>query len=207
MAVFPDSMVDNNGKKLRSFDEILDELLESKKNLASSALFPTEQAEVRPDELFGNVFGFNASATIETLTLHQFDRLNPNLFEAAIAALYENMGFEVQLTPYSNDKGVDVVVVGKEENYLLQVKQSKALIGKDAVQEVYTAKRYYETKFNMSFKLKVVTNSSYSSTAELLGQSNQVELIDRPKLLELLSKYEVSFRELNKLESRRLLKI
>ena len=57
MAIFPEEMQDESGNRLKSFDEILDTLLYNKKALASNTLFPTEQAEITPDELFGNIFG------------------------------------------------------------------------------------------------------------------------------------------------------
>ncbi|MNI73481.1 hypothetical protein D3C73_1294920 [compost metagenome] len=57
MAVFPDDMKDEEGNQLKSFDEILDILLNNKKTLATNTLFPTEQAKITPDELFENIFG------------------------------------------------------------------------------------------------------------------------------------------------------
>jgi len=56
MAVFPSSMVDEKGVRLKAFDEILDTLLSRKLSLASSTLFPTAQAEVRTEELMGSLF-------------------------------------------------------------------------------------------------------------------------------------------------------
>lgn len=57
MAIFPEEMKDGSGKRLKSFDEVLDTLLNTKKALASNTLFPTEQAEITPDELFKSLFG------------------------------------------------------------------------------------------------------------------------------------------------------
>jgi hypothetical protein len=56
MAIFPEEMKDENGSKSKSFDEVLDTLLNNKKALASNTLFPTEQAEITPDELFNSLF-------------------------------------------------------------------------------------------------------------------------------------------------------
>lgn len=69
MAIFPDNMKDDEGKRLKSFDEILDKLLNNKKALASNTLFPTEQAELTPDELFGNVFATKAESKSKPLSL------------------------------------------------------------------------------------------------------------------------------------------
>ena len=207
MAVFPDSMKNENRDKLKSFDEILDNLLNNKKALASSTLFPTEQAEVMPDELFGNIFCIEAETKTEALTIQQIDKLNPNLFEAAIAALYKQQGFDAHLTPYSNDKGVDVVLLGDQGSYLLQVKQTKTVVGREAIQEIYTAKTYYENKFNVKFKLMVVANNEYSSTTSILAQSNFVELVNRQQLIELMGRYQISIKDVNKIESKRMLRI
>jgi SNF2 family DNA or RNA helicase/HJR/Mrr/RecB family endonuclease len=207
MAVFPDSMKNENGEKLKSFDEILDNLLNNKKALASNTLFPTEQAEVRPDELFGNIFGFETETKAEALTMQQIDKLNPNLFEAAIAALYKQQGFDVHLTPYSNDKGVDVVLLGDKDSYLLQVKQTKTLVGRDAIQEIYTAKTYYENRFSTKFKLTAVTNNDFSSTATMLAQSNFVEMINRQQLIKMIERHQISIKDINKIESQRMQRI
>lgn len=207
MAVFPDSMKNENGEKLKSFDEILDNLLNNKKALASNTLFPTEQAEVRPDELFGNIFGFETETKSEALTMQHIDKLNPNLFEAAIAALYKQQGFDVHLTPYSNDKGVDVVLLGDQDSYLLQIKQTKTLVGKDAIQEIYTAKTYYENRFSTKFKLTAVTNNNFSSTATMLAQSNFVELVNRQQLIKMIDRHQISIKDINKIESQRMQRV
>jgi HJR/Mrr/RecB family endonuclease len=207
MAVFPDSMKNENGEKLKSFDEILDNLLNNKKVLASNTLFPTEQAEVRPDELFVNIFSFETETKADALAIQQIDKLNPNLFEAAIAALYKKQGFDVHLTPYSNDKGVDVVLLGDQNSCLLQVKQSRTLVGRDAIQEVFTAKKYYESNFNTNFKLKVVTNNDFSSTATELAQSNYVDLVNRQQLIKLLESHQISIKDINKVEAQRMQRV
>lgn len=207
MAVFPEEMKNEDGSRQKSFDEILDALLAMKTSLATNTLFPSEQAEVRPDEIFDNVFGLDTASKPTPLTMKQIDKLNPNLFEAYIAALYTKQGFQVYLTPYSNDKGVDVVAMKEGENYLLQAKQTKSLVGNEAIQEIYTAKNYYEEKFNEKFKLLVISNSDFSSSAETLSRMNQVNLIKRNHLDKLISKNDVTIQEINKHESQRMKKI
>ena len=207
MAVFPDEMKNEDGDKLKSFDEILDNLLNNNKALANSTLFPSEQAEVKPDELFGNIFGIETETKSEALTIQQIDKLNPNLFEAAIAALYKPQGFDVHLTPYSNDKGVDVVLLGEKESYLIQVKQTKSVVGREAIQEIYTAKKYYEDRFKVSFKLMAVSNNDFTSTASILAQANSVELINRSQLAKLIQTYLITIKDINKIESMRMKKV
>lgn len=207
MAIFPDDMKGEDGNRLKSFDEVLDELLNYRKNLASNTLFPTEQAEVTPDELFGNIFGTKIESKSKNLSLVDIDRLNPNLFEASIAAIYRKQGFEIFLTPYSNDKGVDIVALKNEENYLIQAKQTKSLVGNDAIQEIYTAKNYYEDKFKEPFKLLTITNNDYSSSAIILANSNNVKLLNRKNLESLVILNDISLQDINKIESQRMTRI
>lgn len=207
MAVFPDDMKDEQGNKLKSFDEILDTLLNNKKALASNTLFPSEQAEITPDELFGNIFGSKTENKPKPLTLTDIDRLHPNLFEASIASLYKSQGFEVYLTPYSNDKGVDIVALKNGENYLIQAKQTKSLVGNDAIQEICTAKNYYENKFNERFNLVTITNNDYSSSATILAKSNNIMLLNRGHLESLIAQNNVTIQDINKIESQRMARV
>lgn len=207
MAIFPEEMKDETGNRLKSFDEILDTLLINKKALASNTLFPTEQAEITPDELFGNIFGTKTETKSKSLSLLDIDRLNPNLFEASIAALYKKQGFEIYLTPYSNDKGVDVVVLKNGENYLIQAKQTKSLVSNSAVQEICTAKNYYENHFKENFSLMVFTNNDYSSAAKILAKSNDIHLFNRIQLENLINTNDITIQEINKIESQRMKRV
>lgn len=207
MAVFPDDMKDELGNKLKSFDEILDERLGYKKNLAASTLFPSEQAEVTPDEMFGDIFGSKAESKPSNLLIKDLDNLYPNLFEASIAALYQKMGFDVYLTPYANDKGVDIVVLNGTRNYLIQAKQTKLLVGIDAVQEIYASRNYYERQFNEKFHLMIITNNDYSPSASSLANSNNVELFNRSKLEALVNNTAITIQDINRIESQRMSKI
>jgi SNF2 family DNA or RNA helicase/HJR/Mrr/RecB family endonuclease len=207
MAVFPSDMLDDNGKRQESFDEILNKLLVLKTALAANTLFPTEQAEVRPDEIFGDVFGFKADSKSTPLTIEQVDKLNPNLFEAYIAALYKAKGFVVHLTPNSNDKGADVVAIGPDESFLIQAKQTKSTVDNSAVQEIFTAKNYYKEKFNENFKLIVITNGEFTSSAETLSRTNYVHLTRRNELQKLISECNVTIQEVTKHESQRMQRI
>lgn len=207
MAVFPDDMQDNEGNKLKSFDEILDTLLNNKKSLASNTLFPTEQAEITPDELFGNIFGTKTESKSNNLSLTDIDRLNPNLFEASIAALYKKQGFNIYLTPYSNDKGVDIVVLKDGENYLIQAKQTKSLVGNEAIQEISAAKNYYQNYFKEDFKLLTITNNDYSSSAIILGKSNNVQMLNRINLEDMINTNDITIVEINKIEAQRMQRV
>jgi SNF2 family DNA or RNA helicase/HJR/Mrr/RecB family endonuclease len=207
MAIFPEEMKDEDGSRMKSFDEILDTLLNNKKSLASNTLFPTEQAEITPDELFGNIFGAKTESKPKPLLIGDLDRLNPNLFEASIGALYEKQGFDVFLTPFSNDKGVDVVVMKDGNNYLIQVKQTKSTVGNDAIQEICASKNYYEALFNDRFNLLAIANNDFSSSAIKLAKFNQITLFNRSNLETLLDKNQITIQDINKIEFQRMVRV
>jgi len=101
----------------------------------------------------------------------------------------------------------DVVALKNEENYLIQVKQTKSTVGNEAIQEICTAKKYYESKFNEEFKLLTITNNEYTSTAEVLAKSNEIKLINRLQLEQMIISNDITIQEINKLESQRMSRI
>jgi HJR/Mrr/RecB family endonuclease len=93
------------------------------------------------------------------------------------------------------------------ENYLFQAKQTKSLVGNDAIQEICAAKNYYESKFNEKFQLYVISNSDFSSSAEILARTNHIKLIKRPHLDKLVSEHEVSIQDVTKHEAQRMQRV
>lgn len=204
MAIFPSVQIENT-KEIKSFDEVLDSLLRRKKTLANSTLYPSEAMELNQDEVFSDLF-FEAPMNPKSLTIEDLDNLNPNMFEAAIGQLFSNNN-QVQLTPYSNDKGADIVIRGNGSNLLIQVKQSKNINGSDGVQEVVGALNYYKQIYIEDFKLAVVTNTDFTANAYDLASANNVELFNRERLIEMLSNNEIKENELVILNNNRLIKI
>jgi len=102
---------------------------------------------------------------------------------------------------------VDVVVLKNGENYLIQAKQTKSLVGNDAIQEICTAKRYYEDKFKEQFKLLTITNNDYSSSASILAKSNGIKLLNRRHLECLVNQNSITIQDINKIESQRMIKV
>jgi HJR/Mrr/RecB family endonuclease len=99
------------------------------------------------------------------------------------------------------------VAIKKGENYLIQAKQTKSLVGNEAIQEICTAKKYYESTFKEQFNLLTITNNDYSSSAKILAQSNEIKIIGRTDLNSLLLDNKITTQDINKLETQRMLKI
>lgn len=204
MAIFP---TDKDEKTNPSFDETLNILLSNKKNLASNALFPTEQIEVSSQDIAARLFQNNTSVNVDNssvLSMDEINRLNGYYFEAFIACLYQKMGYDVRLTSRSGDKGADVFANSDKENLIIQVKHSvNNLISNSAVQEIVTAKEYYSNLHNKDYKAVVITNSDYPESVRALAKSTKVTLLNKDFLEEKISQYPVTEKECNNMETQR----
>ena len=188
----------------QTFDVILHELLERKRQLSQGTLFPTEQAEVAPKEILESLQPIDdTDKESSPLTIEDVDKLEPRFFEAFVAALFNKKGYYVVLTPYSGDKGADVVAQSRGNDtggFLIQAKHRKAggKSGKEAVDEVLAAKPHYEKEYGTTFQLAVITNRELNKLARRYSRSQQVEMYERKQLIENLKQYPVTWQDVNK---------
>jgi SNF2 family DNA or RNA helicase len=194
----------------QSFDETLHGLLNRKKELAIGTLFPTERIEVSQQDVIEGLFGATkvdvSSVKEKPLTITDLDKLSPDVFEAAVGSLYKKQGYDVDLTSYSGDFGADVVALGDDCNYLIQCKRSSGKVDNKAVQEIVTAKNYYERSYGLSFELIVATNSFVTQGANQLALDNRVFIVDRVELSKLLIGHEIFMSDIQTLERTRFRK-
>ena len=187
----------------QTFDVILHELLEQKRQLSQGALFPTEQAEVTPLDLLTSLQATQPEQESSSwLTIEDIDRLEPRSFEVFVAALFEKQGYRVGLTPYSGDKGADVIAHSHQEetsDLLIQTKQRKegGKPGGEAVSEIIGAKPFYEEKYDTTFQPMVVTNREFTKEVRQLSRVNQVQMHERKWLRQSLKKYPVAWKDIN----------
>jgi len=192
----------------KTFDVIIDNLLQQKRHLADAAMFPSAICEVDKEDFSEELsISMKAHFTEDVLKLEDFDQFEPTFFEAAIAAIYEKKGYQVTLTPKSNDKGADVVALSENRNYLIQVKQSKSPINGNSVGEVLKAKGYYEKIYNEQFYLKVATNNELNSNAIMLANANHVAIFDRSAIKTFLEAEKLFLSEIHEIENKRSAKI
>ena len=187
----------------QTFDVVLHGLLERKRQLSQGTLFPTEQAEVTRKEILDELRRTRAQPQDgPPLTIEDADALDPEFFEAFVAALFQAQGYRVELTPYSGDKGADVIAYQNEEEtsgLLIQVKQRKegGKPGDDAVDEILAAKSFYEERYNATFQPIIVTNRRFTKQACRHAASNHVEMYERKSLERILKQHPVTWREVN----------
>lgn len=192
MAVAPNSQIE-------TFDLVLDNLLGRKSSLASNTLFPTEQIEINKQDFLNTLGGDKfKSNSILLNNLEEFDKLQPLVFEAAIALLLEKK-FDGRsfLTPLSNDKGADILFFKEGNNLLVQVKQSSSNLGINSGQEISYAIPEYKSKYNRDFIPQVITNNYFNKNAIDLARKNNVQLFDRDILKKWLSEHPLSMDEID----------
>lgn len=183
-----------------SFDLNLDALLDHKRELGKSALYPTDITPQNWSAMFQKMTNSDGDKRnpFTQWTINDTDKITGSVFEVIVSNLYRNMGqYQVTKTKDSGDKGADVIarsVDGEAPNLLIQCKQTsvgKSCDGK-GVQEVQASLSYYKKLFKCDFKGVVITNSAhFTNTAITLANANGVQLIGRNGLAKMLEEYPV----------------
>lgn len=119
-----------------------------------------------------------------TSGIEQVDRMSGEDFEHFLKYFFIKQGYEARVTGKTGDFGADLVISKNGETIVVQAKRyNNHPVGLSAVQEVVASIAYYSADRGM-----VVTNSDYSDAAIELASYNTVELIDRGKLIRMLSR-------------------
>ena len=117
-----------------------------------------------------------------SLSIRDIDNLNGYEFEHFLKTLFENLGYIVENIQQSHDQGADLVVKKFGEKIIIQAKRYSQVVGNKAVQEVAAAVRHYRAERGM-----VVTTNRFTNSAIELARSNNVELVDRETLSEMIN--------------------
>lgn len=102
-------------------------------------------------------------------------------FEKFLEKLFTANNYKVIRTPFSQDKGADLLLIKNGEVIAVQAKFTKSKIGPKAIQEIVAAINFYNADRGM-----VVTNSRFTKSAIELASANEVELVDGDKLKEII---------------------
>lgn len=129
------------------------------------------------------------------LTMDDVDRMDGEAFEVFCCLLWNKQGFQATVTPKrGGDGGIDVVALRGREGALLQCKSSKSTeVGWDAVKEVTAGAARYQARFRgTKFRRLAVTNQTFTRAAVIQAEANQVELVTRSRIEELMGAHPVS---------------
>ncbi len=120
-------------------------------------------------------------------TIYEIDKLSGSEFESFIKILFEKMGYEAHKTKDSGDQGADVIVDKFGQKSAVQAKRWDNKVNNKAIQEITAAIKYYNADEGI-----VITNNTFTISAIELAKSNNIKLIDREKLENLLKKYPIT---------------
>lgn len=127
-------------------------------------------------------------------SLEEIDEMDGFEFEKYMKGMYEFLGYSVKHTPLSGDQGADLILKSKDgENIAVQVKRYKGNVPNKAVQEVVASMKLYKCTKGI-----VVTNSYFTSSAFQLAKANDIELINRKKLSDMIKTVAVMREEREK---------
>lgn len=118
------------------------------------------------------------------VTLYDVDAMSGADFETFVEDLFRARGFEVRGTQQTADQGADVFAERFGQEVVAQVKNYQGSVGNAAVQQAISAREFYSCDGAM-----VVTNSRFTASAEELGESSDVRLVDRDELQTYLDDY------------------
>jgi SNF2 family DNA or RNA helicase len=194
-----------------TFEVRLDQLLKRKAGLAGATLDDGGLASALTTMLNGagkdvtftelvSGAGEGQALPKRYLTMDDVDRLDGEGFEAFCCLLWSKQGYDATVTSKKGgDGGIDVVAFKERDGVLVQCKSSKsAEVGWDAVKEVTAGAAKYQARFRGTrFRRVAVTNQRFTSGAIEQAGLNQVELLSRPRLEELLAANPINNHELD----------
>lgn len=111
----------------------------------------------------------------------EVDLMEGRVFEDFLMSLLKQRGYKVSTTSTTGDYGVDLILYSNEKKIIVQAKRYSSKVGIKAVQEISSAKNFYDAD-----ECWVATNNYFTNPAKNLAEANNVTLIDRDDLLEWL---------------------
>ena len=133
------------------------------------------------------LLGFNVwlrtrqSSRLRKAGIAQVDQMTGEEFERFLGELFKRRGFKVSYTATSGDYGADLILKDGKEIIAVQAKRYSSSVGVKAVQEIIGAVKMYNAT-----EAWVVTNSYYTKQAVKLASINDVYLIDRKELINMI---------------------
>lgn len=130
---------------------------------------------------------FQRKYMLNSVELKQIDQMEGKEFEEYLTVLFSELGYAAKKTKHSGDFGVDILLKKDHRIIAIQAKRYRQKVNLQAVQQVVAGANYY--KANEAW---VVTNSLFTDSARALAIPNQVHLIGRYELIELMKQAKKS---------------
>lgn len=124
--------------------------------------------------------------------MDEIDRMTGYEFEEFITVIMEDLGYNAITTQKSGDFGVDIILKKGNEKIIIQTKRYAKKVSLNAVQEISSAKQYYNIQTAW-----VITNNYFTEPAIALAKANNIKLVERNQLADLIIQAK-QIRESNK---------
>ncbi|MFJ7162007.1 restriction endonuclease [Bacillus safensis] len=119
--------------------------------------------------------------------IKDIDYMDGFQFEQYLAYMFRANDYKVQVTSERKNFGADLIIKKSGAKIVVQAKREKAKVGIKAIQEIVAAQNHYKAE-----EFWVITNNFYTKGARELAESNNVKLLDRYKLIELMTALNLS---------------
>ena len=189
-------------KDFTTFDAKLDTLLNWKRGLSDDMLNGT--GEINSSD-FGDIEDVDGSNVFGNDLIGPEDILSmsPELFESFCAVIWSKHGsYKTYRTPHSGDGGIDVVGIKGKEGILIQCKTSSREgheLGWEAVKDVMAGAAGYAARHHgVTFRKVAATNQFFNAAAHNQAHLNHIDLVDRKRLVNMLSEKPVKRIELDR---------
>lgn len=111
------------------------------------------------------------------LRMSEIDHMSGIEFEHYMVGLLRKLGYKHVRMTEKYDLGIDIIADKDGMTWGIQTKRHKSMVKAAAVRQAYTALTYYGCDRAM-----VISNSTYSNTAQILANKTHTILIDRHQL-------------------------
>ena len=113
----------------------------------------------------------------------QFHSLNPYEFEKLVGQVFTSLGYEVQMTPRTNDQGCDAIMHKNGKIVLVECKLYAAnrSIGRPLIQKFHSAMNHFKATSGY-----FVTTGIFANTAIRYAEGKSIKLIGPQKLLSMM---------------------
>jgi len=113
--------------------------------------------------------------------MRKIDNMTGKQFEKLLIDLFTKQNYSVKKTKTGKEQGADFILYTGYSSIAVQAKRWNKKVGNKAVQEIYSAKTYYNCD-----SAWVITNNYFTKPAKDLAKKCNVELFDRNGLSEII---------------------
>lgn len=117
--------------------------------------------------------------------IQDVDTMTGVQFEYFLKLIFSQKGYKVQTTKVTGDYGADLVMTSGDKRIVVQAKRYSKRVGIKAIQEVVSSIAFYKASEGWA-----VTNNEFTDAAVQLAKANEIKLIERNELINMISQLD-----------------